>query len=451
MSGRAPLAVWLYGTPLATVYEDGKGQGNQDAIHLDWTTDAYERWGDNSRVMSQLLPITAPGRGAFPHPRKVKVFIDGLLPEGNARTNYGMSVGVPEEDTYGLITHYGRDTAGALVFQPVDLAAPVRLGHYEPITSADVGERLLQADSYNPTDHGERGDESISLAGMQPKIGVHRDGEHWFACKEGAPSTWIIKLAHPKGSRAEDVIDTEVLCLGLARTLGLTTVAAEVIDFGGVRGIAVRRYDRTDTDPIERIHQEDLAQALGINTQDPRRKFQRGNRTPSLREAVDVLRGGLGSPEDLLRLVTFNHLIGNTDFHAKNLSVLRLEDGRAELSPAYDMAMHMHHVGGERLSALDINGKYRMADISVDDLIAEALSWKSFGERVAVRLVTETADALADALVDLDLTQYPGVRPVATKTVDERVAAARADLANRAARAAVATAPSTRRRGPRRR
>ena len=51
-----------------------------------------------------------------------------------------------------------------------------------------------------------------------------------------------------------------------------------------MRAIVVSRYDRVVSDgPTERIHQEDLAQALGINTSDPERKFQRGRpcrRTP---------------------------------------------------------------------------------------------------------------------------------------------------------------------------
>lgn len=90
------------------------------------------------------------------------------------------------------------------------------------------------------------------------------------------------------------------------------------------------RYDRVETvKGIRRLHQEDLAQAVGINTNDPVRKFQRGNLAPSLHSAAQVLRGGGSEPDRLLALVTFNHLIGNTDFHAKNISFLRHADGTA--------------------------------------------------------------------------------------------------------------------------
>ena len=156
--------------------------------------------------------------------------------------------------------------------------------------------------------------------------------------------------AEALSSGISDVVDTEVACLALARQLELTTIEAEVLDFGDVRAIAVSRYDR---DPVRRarVHQEDLAQALGL-TPDPNRKFQWGS-PAVLRDARRVLRLDGGNPDALLRLVTFSLLVGNTDMHAKNISFLRLPDGRVALSPAYDIAMHLHHPRDNRRFALD--------------------------------------------------------------------------------------------------
>ncbi len=420
MNARGPLAVWLYGTQVATLSE-GRG------INLTWTAQAYQRWGSNARVVSNLLPISRPGKGALP-PR-VAAFLTGLLPEGNARLNYAMDAGLAPEDTYGLISRYGRDTAGALVFQPLDELEPLKVGHYEPLSEAEAGQRLLNIDRHSPTDPQMRGVESISLAGMQPKIGLHRDASGWQACKAGAPSTWIVKLAHPADSRAADVVDTEVLAIELARIIGLTTVTAEIVDLAGVRAIAVSRYDRVETvDGVQRIHQEDLAQALGINTNDPGRKFQRGNLTPSLKDAAQVLRDGGSEPDRLLALVSFNHLIGNTDFHAKNISFLRHVDGTATLGPAYDTAMHLHHPGGARLSALDINGKYRIDDINADDLIAEGVSWGLPSHR-ARAIVTDTVDQLRAAMEATEFDRYPTIPNIAIETVQDRLLTASQDLA----------------------
>jgi hypothetical protein len=60
LDGREPLEAWLYGTHVADLSPTG------DQVDLTWTTDAADRWGLGSRIVSNLLPI---GRGgARPHP-----------------------------------------------------------------------------------------------------------------------------------------------------------------------------------------------------------------------------------------------------------------------------------------------------------------------------------------------------------------------------------------------
>jgi len=162
-------------------------------------------------------------------------------------------------------------------------------------------------------------------------------------------------------------------------------------------------------------------------------------------------------------LTTFNFLIGNTDFHAKNISFLRHANGRVELAPAYDLAMHLHHLGGERKSALDINGKTRMDDITITDLIAEGSSWR-MRTRDAELVVRRVVEQLGAALDEVDPTEHPGVSSQAIDTVRQRIKAA-ADELDTAGLGVVQTAPErdqapaadrdgqparARRRGPRR-
>lgn len=415
MASREPLAVWLYGTRIANLYEDGN-----DKLALRWTDQAYERWGSGSRVMSNLLPLSVPTKA--PHPTRVKVFVDGLLPEGHARTNYAVEGGLRPDDTFGLVARYGRDTAGALVFQPIDEPAPLRVGQYRPITEREVGQRLRDAHKHAPGFGNAEGRDSSTLAGLQPKITVHRaDDGTWRACLDGAPSTWIVKVAQPLDGPSGDVVDTEVCSLDIARHAGLAAAHAEIHVFDGVRAIAVRRYDRVACpDGVHRVHQEDLAQALGLNTEDPLRKFQRGNRLPSLAHAAEVLRNGGSEPDDLLRLTTINYLLGNIDAHAKNISFLRHDDGTAILSPAYDIAMHTHHDDEQHRCALDINGKVHYSGIAVDDLVAEARGW-GMPARRALRTVNDTVDATRAALDAIDPDDYPGVSAHALDTVRRRV------------------------------
>lgn len=400
------LDVWLYGTHLATLTRT-----RDDRLALEWTSAALERWGIGSRLLSAKLTI-----GERAVPALVHNYIDGLLPEGNARTNHAMTAGVPPDDTFALIRAYGRDTLGAAIFVSADEGDPTRAGSYELLSDSEVARRLLEADRHSPATDGTTVDSS-TLPGMIPKITLHREKGKWFACRNGAASTWLIKRAQALGSDVADVVDTEVACLALARELDLTNIQAEIFAHGKARGIAVSRYDRTTA--LERIHQEDLAQATGLNTADPNKKFQWGSKMPSLRHAADVLVLDGGNPDELLRLVTFSHAVGNTDMHAKNISFLRYDDGRVKLSPAYDIAMHLHHSRDNRRSALDVNGKTEMAAINWSDLVAEGRSW-GLTERRARGVVDRTLAELHQALTNIDRSTFPGVSEKAWDVVQQR-------------------------------
>ncbi|NYI79480.1 HipA domain-containing protein [Nocardioides panzhihuensis] len=410
---RDPLDIWIYGTRIATLSEAYDGR-----LALSWTDESQERWPEGTRLLSAKLTI-----GDVPVPALVKNYLDGLLPEGNARTNHAMSAGVPPDDSFAMIRSYGRDTTGAAIFVTEGADDPTAKGRYVPLTQDQLADRIRHADEHAPAGAFGTTVESVSLPGMVPKIAAHHEDGIWFACKDGAPSTWIIKRGGPAESAIADVVDTEVASLTLARMLGLTSVDAKVLEFEDVRAIAVSRYDRDLDGPHPRIHQEDLAQAIGLNTLDPNRKFQWGSRLPSLRHAADVIRLDGGNPDDLLRLATFSHLIGNTDMHAKNISFIRRVDGSVTLSPAYDISMHLHHRRDNRRFALDVNGKFVVSDVTADDLVAEGRSW-GLPERRA-RLVVDTIVAdLAEALADIDRSAHPGVSAEAWAVVDERVAAA---------------------------
>ena len=415
MNARKPLDVWLYGTRVATITDHGR------EIRLRWSQDAYKRWGQGGRVVSHLLPVDRPS--AQPHHLRVREFLAGLLPEGNIRERYAHAAGVTSDDIFGMIRAYGKETAGALIFVEEGAPEPDRIGSIEPVNDDQIGAMLAEAAGVGPAFVAPDGDrlQSTSLAGIQPKIVLSRTSDCWARCLDGYPSTYIAKLAHPPDSYAKDVVHTEVASLDLARALGLTTIKAELIDFGGELAIVVSRYDRfVDTEGrIQRIHQEDGAQALGINTDDPYRKFQYSRSLPSLQKLADVLRAGGSEPDKLLALTTFNLAIGNTDAHAKNISFIRGPDGDASLAPAYDIAMHLHHTSANRRFAMNVNGKSGIDAITVDDLLAEADHWP-MPRRRSLLIVAETLHNLWTELKILDHSRYPGVPEVAFNVVEER-------------------------------
>jgi serine/threonine-protein kinase HipA len=413
---REPLAIWLYGTLLARLEPAG------DLVRMTWTKDPAERWGLEARVMSELLPVQEAGER--PHDRRVTTFLSGLLAEGNLREHQAFEAGTTSDDIFGMVSAYGRDTAGALVMLPDGMALPDLVGSWEPTSDEAIGRRLRAAGEYTPDTV-----ESNSLAGVQPKIVLRCNGKRWFRCLEGAPSSHIVKLGHPPDSRIADVIDTEAASIELARAVGLSTIDAEVVTFDGVRALVVSRYDRrpAESGGLERIHQEDTAQALGLDTTDMNRKFQRGKSLPSLRAIAAILRNGGSEPDELLRLTTFNLAIGNSDAHAKNISLLRLADGSTKLAPAYDVAMHAHHEGFSDVFAMDVNAGRTMSRITGDDLIAEGLSWPLPAVR-ARRAVHGTLDRLDRALADVDRDSHPGVSADAWRVVEERTSHLRASV-----------------------
>ncbi len=158
-----------------------------------------------------------------------------------------------------------------------------------------------------------------------------------------APSTHIVKLSRPETSRTADLIDTEAAALDLARQAGISDVQAHLQTFADKRAIVVTRYDRVpdlEAATVQRLHQEDAAQMLGLNTDDPLRKFQYGAAIPSLAAIAGKLAAVGIALEPLLALTTLNLAIGNVDAHAKNISVLhnqlvrrRRRNGRLKATP----------------------------------------------------------------------------------------------------------------------
>jgi serine/threonine-protein kinase HipA len=108
------LAVWLYGDNVATIDRDRRGP------RLTYTARAIDLYDLGTPLLSLALPVAHRSyqQGV------VRSFLDGLLPEGEARTNIARDVGESPSDTFGLIRALGRDCAGALVIQAAEDPPP---------------------------------------------------------------------------------------------------------------------------------------------------------------------------------------------------------------------------------------------------------------------------------------------------------------------------------------
>ncbi len=101
----------------------------------------------------------------------------------------------------------------------------------------------------------------------------------------------------------------------------------------------MERYDRTFVNgSVERLHQEDFCQALGVEL---RKKYQvKGG--PSIQQVSALLRRHSSSPDEDVEAyrdaLIFNWVIAGTDAHAKNYGVMLGNDGDIRLAPLYDLA-----------------------------------------------------------------------------------------------------------------
>ena len=157
-----------------------------------------------------------------------------------------------------------------------------------------------------------------------------------------------------------------------------------------------RRYDRIVTGrAVERIHQEDGCQILGLP---PEQKYPRGTgpHEASLARIAAMLVARAQDPmlelRRLLEQTTTNVALLNTDAHAKNISVLRAGLRTVTLSPLYDVAPTAWFLPGQTQAALPVGGKWRITEITRGHLLAEARAW-GMPEPVARDVIANTLAA----------------------------------------------------------
>lgn len=184
-------------------------------------------------------------------------------------------------------------------------------------------------------------------------------------------------------------------------------VQTAVAQFAEETAVVVTRYDRraTSAGKIVRVHQEDLCQALAVM---PSLKYQNEG-GPSPAQIVRLLRDSMppGVAEEAVSrfadALIFNWLIGGTDAHAKNYSLL-LADDQVRLAPLYDVASALPYGVHERKLrfAMKIGASYEVFPRHNSWLRAArdlGLDAEELAER-ARELARTTPDALADAARD---------------------------------------------------
>lgn len=190
--------------------------------------------------------------------------------------------------------------------------------------SADVSELAVIVEAALRFDAGQvTEDDNLAMlfqacsspGGARPKALVSDAGRHWIAKFPSLRDTFAL-------------VELEAATLHLARAAGITVPETRIEPAGRRRALLVERFDIRTADG--RYHMLSLQTLLGAE----------GYYHAGYGDIADTLRQWSYRPgEDLamlFRMMVFNIVLGNTDDHLKNFSMLHDERGW-RLAPAYDL------------------------------------------------------------------------------------------------------------------
>jgi serine/threonine-protein kinase HipA len=357
MSGQE-LIVLLNGRT-AGIVTRGRNGRFRFAYDDEWRT------AEGAYPLSLSMPLTATEHSH----RCIEAFLWGLLPD-NAQVldRWARRFQVSARNPFALMSHVGEDCAGAVQFIRPDRLNAIRGrggADIEWLKEADIAQRLrtLRVDHAAWRSPGDTG--QFSLAGAQPKTALLLVNGRWGVPSGRIPTTHILK---PPTGEFDGHAENEHVCLRLASGLGLIAANSAVMHFRDEVAIVIERYDRQRTHGhILRVHQEDLCQALAIL---PTSKYENEG-GPGVKAAVELIRtvstSAHADVQGFLDAIAFNWIIGGTDAHAKNYSLLIGAEGHARLAPLYDVASILpYDFDFQRIRfAMKIGGKYRLRDIGL--------------------------------------------------------------------------------------
>jgi len=342
------LNVYLCGEKTGVLSED-------DLLQLTFQYD------NNASPLSVRLPVRAE---SYPHAAAYP-FFENLTPEGEAFEILTKDH-VSGNNVFSILNRFGGDCAGAVSFYETN---PDKSGeNMSEISSrkiAQIIDKLPQDPLLTSIDNPPR----LSLAGVQSKFAVYKLDGKYYRSSDINPTTHIIKITN---KRFPDLLNNELFCMKLAKIVLSDVPEIELLEAEGRPYLEITRYDRyVNNKTVQRIHQEDFCQALGIVSG---KKYQTGGGA-KLKDCYKVINDfSENRLSDIIRFtewIIFNYLIGNTDAHVKNLSLLHSDSG-IKLAPFYDLLsteVYPEKIIDHEMAML-INGKGKYDSLKSKDFIA---------------------------------------------------------------------------------
>lgn len=264
-------------------------------------------------------------------------FFAGLLPEGELRNRLAATRKDPRDrDDFGVLAAAGEDLPGAVTVVPADLSKLTAAARSRGVAGG--------ADGLDISVPEKAAQGAASVSGVQNKLALSsaHNGQRFVLPMKGRLSDVIAKLPPP---RDDSQVFNEFASMKLAALAGVTTAACRPMPMHAIdmpdlveslgpetHFLLVDRFDHT---PGGVVHSEDACQALTLM---PSRKYA-GAREFALFVGL-LSRLSARGVEDVRQFFirqAVNALLGNSDAHLKNFSVIYHDGRRPELSPAYDI------------------------------------------------------------------------------------------------------------------
>jgi len=262
--------------------------------------------------------------------RPVQWFFDNLLPEEGMRTSLAREAKLDAADAWGLLTYFGRESAGALTLLPEgerDAAGSMQALPFDELDRRiqAMPQRALTATA----------PKRMSAAGAQQKLLLILKGTvpdyQLFEPVGSEPSMHLLKPDMRAEGYPHSAIN-EFFCMKLAKRMGLDVPDVHFLRVPSACYV-IDRFDRNrSTEPASRLHTIDTMQLLNY---DRGFKYQKAN-AAELKRAIETTSTRALTRLSVFRWTIFNVLVGNADAHLKNLSFY-VEPRGYRLAPFYDI------------------------------------------------------------------------------------------------------------------
>lgn len=294
-----------------------------------------------------------------------------------------------------MLCFIGTRGMGALEFEPAVLKESKRTFSVEIDSLVATAQKMLDQREVFTTNLNKDEEQSVleilkigtSAGGARPKAliawnektGEVKSGqtkapkgfEHWLIKLDGVSD---VQLGNSNGYGR-----VEMAYYNMAKACGIDMMPSRLLEENDRAHFMTKRFDREDGEVKHHIQTFCAMKHFDYNLVN---SFSYEQLFQCMRE----LKLTYADAEQMFRRMVFNVIARNCDDHTKNFSFILRQEGKWELSPAYDLC-HAYRPGSEWVSqhALSINGKRK--DITKSDLVV-------IGESIRCKKASDIVDEI---------------------------------------------------------